>query len=169
MLLGWAFGQFLLERPNATRIRKSLALAFVVALAVFLFVRGENAYGNMRLLREGGSLVQWLHVSKYPPSVSYDTLELGISFLLLAVFYMIPDGALGANNPLLVLGRTPMFFYLLHIPLLVGLGHFLGLRHEGGIGMAMEFAAVAIALLYVPCLAYGRFKRKHPDSLARYI
>ena len=40
----------------------------------------------MALLREDGSLVQWLHVSKYPPSVTYDALELGIAWLLLALF-----------------------------------------------------------------------------------
>ena len=31
--------------------------------------------------------LQWLHVAKYPPSLSYTTLELGLTFLLLALFF----------------------------------------------------------------------------------
>ena len=47
-------------------------------------MRGANSYGNMLLFRETSSPVQWLHVSKYPPSLSFYSLELGIMAMLLS-------------------------------------------------------------------------------------
>ena len=53
-------------------------------VAVFAVVRAANGYGNMLLYREDHSFVQWLHVSKYPPSITYTALELGIMALIMA-------------------------------------------------------------------------------------
>jgi hypothetical protein len=71
----------------------------------------------MGLLREDGSLAQWLHVSKYPPSVTYDALELGIGWLLLALFLVWRPPA-WADAVLRPLGQSAFFFYLLHAHLL---------------------------------------------------
>ena len=75
----------------------------------------------MALLREDGSLVQWLHVSKYPPSVTYDALELGIAWLLLALFLVWRPPA-WADAVLRPLGQSAFFFYLLHAHLLAVAG-----------------------------------------------
>lgn len=56
-------------------------------LAVSFVVRVWNGYGNMRLLREDNIWVQWLHVSKYPPSLSFITLELGLMCLVWSCVY----------------------------------------------------------------------------------
>ena len=135
-----------------------------------LLVRGANGYGNMVLYREGGSVLQWLHVSKYPPSLSYVSLELGIMALCLAAFFRAARaGAFRDRGILLVLGRVPMFFYLLHIPLLVGAGKVLGLSHRLGVGSAYGFGALAVLALYFPCVLYGRYKAAHPAGLARFL
>src|SRR5207244_10694474 len=55
-----------------------------------------------------GSLVQWLHVSKYPPSLSFTALELGLAALLLATSFRVARLAPGAARtltPLAVLGQ----------------------------------------------------------------
>src|SRR5439155_20675441 len=88
MMLGWAFGSYLRTAPRVAAERRLLA-AGLAALALFVVVRGLNGYGNMRLLREDGSLVQWLHVSKYPPSLSFTALELGLAALLLATSFRV--------------------------------------------------------------------------------
>ena len=174
MLLGWAFGHALRHRPPADKLSPlKLAASGTALIAVFLAVRGVNAYGNMGLLRENGSLVQWLHVSKYPPSLTFVTLELGIMALVLALLGWFARASHVAeprgNNPLTVFGQTPMFFYLLHIPLLALLARALHLEHKLGVGSAFGFAALAALLLYPLCIWYRRYKTAHPNGLTRYF
>jgi uncharacterized membrane protein len=170
MLLGWAFGRFLARRPAPGTTSRVLASSGVALLALFAVVRGRNAYGNMGLLREDGDLVQWLHVSKYPPSLSFAALELGIATLLLAGF-VVASGHVAArpNGLLRVLGRTPMFFYLLHIPCLVLAARALHVGHTLGLGWTLFFAAAVVAALYPLCLVYSRYKAAHPEGWTRYV
>jgi uncharacterized membrane protein len=170
MLFGFVFGRHVAARPDPRRVRLELALGGVVLLVLFGVVRGLNGYGNMSLLRESGALVQWLHVSKYPPSLSYDLLEFGIMSLVLAALYVAEARTTPADDGLLlVLGRTPMFFYLLHIPLLVLTAHALGVAHALGLGATYGFAALVIGALYPACRVYRRYKEAHPDGWTRYL
>jgi len=173
MLLGWGFGHALRHRPRGDQLRPlRLAWAGFALLAIFFVVRGVNAYGNMRLLREDGTLVQWLHVSKYPPSLTFVALELGIMALVLAGLALLARSAHNAtrtSNPLIVFGQTPMFFYLLHIPLLALLARALRIEHSLGLGSAYGFAALAALLLFPLCIWYRRYKAAHPTGLARYF
>ncbi|MFZ5896195.1 MAG: DUF1624 domain-containing protein [Myxococcota bacterium] len=171
MLLGWVWGQHLLTRkPSADRIARELLVAGAALLVVFLGVRGLNAYGNMMLLRDDGSLVQWLHVGKYPPALSYVSLELAVMCACLsACFWLGERRPLEQNHVLLVLGQTPMLFYLLHFPLLVVSAHALGVKHRLGIGGALLGALGAVLLLYPVCRAYRVYKAAHPGGIARLI
>lgn len=170
LLLGWALGTFLARRPAPRTISRALAAAGVGLLALFAIVRGANGYGNMGLLRESTTIVQWLHVSKYPPSLSFAALELGIGLLLLAGFTLASEHVPARPGGLLmVLGRTPMFFYLLHIPCLLFASWALGVGHKLGLGATFFFAAAVLAVLYPLCLLYGRYKAAHPDGWARYV
>ena len=66
MVLGWSIGNMLMTN----RIRRPVrfySIAGFISIIMFLILRGLNGYGNMVLCRYGSSLVQWLHVSKYPP------------------------------------------------------------------------------------------------------
>jgi uncharacterized membrane protein len=170
MLLGYCFGSSIDRGADQETIRKRLLLAAGALLSIFVVVRGANGYGNMLLYREGGSLVQWLHVSKYPPSISYVSLELGIgAFLLWAIMGLVSRRPVSERSLLLVLGRAPMFFYLLHIPLLALAAAALGLAHRLGIGGAFGFAALVTSVLYPLCLYYGRFKGAHPRTVLDYL
>jgi uncharacterized membrane protein len=170
MLLGWALGRSLTGRTDPRATARMLALSGGALLAVFGVVRGLNGYGNMGLLREGAGAVQWLHVSKYPPSLTYVALELGLGLLLLAAFTLAETRiAASPGGLLIVLGRTPMFFYLLHIPCLVLTAKWLGVESRLGLGWTFFFAAAVIALLYPLCLRYGRYKAAHPGGWTRYV
>jgi uncharacterized membrane protein len=170
MLFGFVFGRMLSTKPERRRVQIGLAMAGVTMIALFMVVRGANGYGNMGLPRYGGSLVQWLHVSKYPPSLSFVLLELGILSVALAVLQLVEDRTIPKSNGLLlVLGQTPMFFYLLHIPLLVVSAHVLGVAHTLGLGATYAIAAVVVAVLYPACVAYRRYKTAHPDGWTRYL
>jgi len=166
MMLGWGAAEVARRAP--ARFPARVALAGVVALVLFLGVRGLNGWGNMGLLREGNSLVQWLHVSKYPPSVSYVGLELGIGWLLLALFLVWRPPA-WADAVLRPLGQSAFFFYLLHAHLLAVAALALGMHGKEGLVATYVAAAAVIAVLLPACGAYRRYKLAHPASLAQYI
>ena len=143
-------------------------MAGLAGLAVFVVFRALNGWGNMGLLREGDSLVQWLHVSKYPPSIAYDGLELGIGWLLLALFLVWRPPA-WADAVLRPLGQSAFFFYLLHAHLLMLLAYAVGMHGKAGLVATYVSAALVIAVLVPACSAYRRYKLAHPNSIAQYI
>ena len=169
MVLGWVCGAHLLEKADFKPVR-FFTKAGVVSLIAFLIVRGINRYGNMLLYRYDHSITQWLHVSKYPPSLSFAALELGIMFLILAVlFAWYRKRKPSPANPLLVFGRTPLFFYILHVHLLVLAAKALNLYRAGGLAETGMATLTVLLLLYPLCRRYDRLKRAHPQSLLRYL
>jgi len=177
MLLGWCFGLWLITQresgaPPATRL---LLLAGVASLLVFALVRGVDGYGNMFLHREDNSLVQWLHVSKYPPGIAYTTLELGLMALLLSGLMALESRlvrlgvATNRNNALLLFGQTALFFYLLHQFMLGAAARALGMHKQGGLLSAYVAAAIALAVLYPLCRWYRSYKQAHPRSFVRFV
>ncbi len=169
MCLGWVFGRSLVdEREKALRRLVGWGMA---ALAVFVLVRGLNGYGNVLLYRDDGSLVQWLHVSKYPPSLSYASLELGLMALLLAGFWWVEArwGQVKVLAPLRVLGQTALFFYLLHVHLLEGAASVLGVKKQLGLGATYLGTVAVLAVLYPACAWYRRYKAAHPHGWTRYV
>lgn len=174
MLLGWAFGRVVGVGPAsapAARPERWLVPAGAASLGLFVVVRGLNRYGNMLLPREDGSLVQWLHVSKYPPSLSFMALELGLMALCLAALFALSRRAGAARwlAPLLVFGQTALFFYVLHIHLLELSARALGVHHRLGLAAAYAGALAVLVLLYPLCARYGRYKRAHPNGWTRYL
>jgi uncharacterized membrane protein len=165
MMVGWAWGTTLATRPPRPR---SLVVAGVAALAVFAAVRGANGYGNMRLWREDGSLVQWLHVSKYPPSLSFTALELGVMAVLLALFarLRLRGAAAPALQILELFGSVALFYYLLHVHLLEVSGLVLG---KPGLAVTYLAAALTLIVLYPLCSVYRQYKAAHPHAWTRYI
>lgn len=169
MLLGWCLGRRLVTAPPA-RVGRLLAPVGLGSLAVFALLRDLNGYGNMRLGRDDGSLVQWLHVSKYPPSLSYTTLELGLMALCLgALFGVQRRQQPAAMRPLLVLGQTALFFYLLHVHALTLGAWALGALHGRGLAETWAASVTVVVLLYPLCVRYRRYKLARPDGWARYL
>jgi len=176
MVLGWGFGRHLLGMTPTGRLAeagRNCSRAGFTALAVFLLVRGLDGYGNMALHRDDGSLVQWLHVSKYPPALAYTALELGLMALGLAFCFAL-ERRLRAPasrwNPLRVYGQTPLFYYMLHF---VGLGTAATVL-TGGIGqrgLPETYLAMLATLfaLYPLCLLWRRYKTAHSDSWTQYV
>src|SRR5262249_9028655 len=126
-------------------------------------------YGNMLLLRDDGSLVQWLHVSKYPPSIAYDALELGLASLLFAGLFVVVERRPGFAAPVRTLGQVALFYYLLHIHLMALVAEAAGVRATLGIGAAFGGAALALLVLYPLSAAYGRYKAANPGGWRQYV
>ena len=176
LAIGWGFGRWLLGVDPATRLRRAVrrcGSAGVASLALFAVIRGIDRYGNMALHRDDASLVQWLHVSKYPPALSFATLELGLMALCLAACFAL-EARLKAPasrwNPLRVYGQTALFYYMLHF---LGLGAaafaLTGGLGRHGLGEAYLATLAALVLLYPFCLAWRRYKSAHSRGWPQYL
>jgi uncharacterized membrane protein len=131
MAAGYALGPvFQWEAPR--RIRFWLTSAALLLLS-FVALRAFNLYGDADhwAAQHRGwmfDLMSFVRVSKYPPSLLYLLVTLGIGMLLLALFERIRE-----NRVLMLFGRTPMFFYVIHIALIHFLGNlYFDLRYGGG-------------------------------------
>jgi len=177
MLLGWAFGRYLLDRPPTEQghqdAEKLLLLCGLSALLFWAYLRSGNGYGNMGLLRDDTTIVQWLHMSKYPPALVYSLMELGLMALILVVFMRFErrmSTPANAWNPLLVFGQTALFFYMLHFILLGGLAIAItGGMMLRGLTETYVVTAVVLVVLYPVCLGFRALKRRYPTSVLQYI
>lgn len=177
MLLGWAFGRHLLAHTTPDggheESEKLLLMSGLSGLLFWAYIRSANDYGNMGLLRDDTTIVQWLHMSKYPPALVFSLMELGLMALCLVAFMRYESRMTGpprALNPLFVFGQTALFFYMLHFVLLGGLA----LVVTGGIGLrglpeTYMAAAAVIVVLYPTCIGYRALKRKYPKSVLQYV
>ena len=169
MLLGWVCGRYMLAKGDFAPVR-IFSMVAVFSLIAFLIIRGLNQFGNMWLYRYDHSIPQWLHVSKYPPSLTFSALELGLMFLILAIlFAWYRNRNTSAANPLQVFGRAPLFFYVIHVHLLAAAAWVLNLYRAFGLLETYIATVVALMVLYPLCRWYGRLKQARPKSLLRYL
>jgi uncharacterized membrane protein len=124
---GFCFGQvFLLEPQKRRRITLQLGTALTVA---FIVIRAINHYADPVAWSHQKSamftVLSFLNCTKYPGSLDFLLMTLGPSLLLLAYFERIQ---FKFTNPLIIFGRVPMFYFVLHfylIHILVVLAAFL--------------------------------------------
>jgi len=173
MVLGWVFGRNMTNfATGKTRLppKTVLWVVGVLALGVFVVVRACRGYGDMFLPRTGDSWEQWLHVSKYPPSLTYNALELGLLCLCLAGLMTIePVIGVRQNGVFLVFGQTAMFFYLVHRLLLEVPATYFGLRGVGNLATTYIASGVLLILLYPACRWFRTLKATHPTSFLKYF
>ena len=114
MALGYGVGQ-IFERPPPVR-DAFLAWLGVAMLVAFVLLRAFNLYGDASPWSTQSdttrTILSVLKVTKYPPSLLYTLVTLGITISLVPLIERI-DGLPG--RVLLVFGRTPLFTYLLHL------------------------------------------------------
>jgi uncharacterized membrane protein len=172
MILGWVFGRYMLSPPRPWPLapRHFLWFAGFAALAVFGIVRYFQGYGDMFLNRTDNSWQQWLHVSKYPPSLTFSSLELGLLSLCLALLMTLePIIGVRQNGAFLVFGQTAMFFYIVHRLVLEVPATYFGLRGFGNLTTTYVVSAGLLTLLYPACVWFRNVKLSHPTSILRFF
>jgi uncharacterized membrane protein len=137
-----------------------------VLLLVGVALRAAGGWGNIRLPRDSG-WIEFLNNVKYPPSLVFWTISLGIGLLLLALLVRLPEKVKSDRSPLIVFGQTPLFFYVAHF-YFFAICAFAFFREAASLeGMYLVWAAVLVAL-YPVCAWYRRFKMAKPrESLWR--
>jgi uncharacterized membrane protein len=173
MVLGWVFGRHLIRfaaGQSTVSGKKVLWISGAAGLVIFAVVRGMAGYGDMFLHRADNSWQQWLHVSKYPPSITFYSLELGILFLCLALLRTL-ELRIGVreNGVFYVFGQTAMFYYLVHRLTFETAATYFGLRGFDGLAATYGMAAVMIVLLYPACRWYRSLRAAHPGSFLKYL
>jgi len=191
MAAGFAFGAAL-TRPDRRKVILALGTAMTV---LFLLLRGFNLYGNgvagypysaghwSVQSTASSTIISFLNTEKYPPSLDYLLMTLGPALILLGLLDKT-RGERGISRVLLVYGRVPMFYYILHIYLihilaiLVALavhqpaswlwhGAFFMLPTPAGYGHGLPFIyavwILAVASLYPSCRWYMELKQRHRD------
>jgi uncharacterized membrane protein len=173
MLLGWVFGRKMVQfaaGEAGLSPRNLLCVAGLAGLAIFVLVRASKGYGDMFLHRTDNSWEQWLHVSKYPPSLSFSALELGLLCLCLATLLAIePVIGVRPNGVFLVFGQTAMFFYIVHRLVLEVPATYFGLRGVGNLTTTFAVSGVVLVLLYPACRWFRSFKAAHASSFLKYF
>ena len=115
--VGYGLGQ-IYGWPSARRRAFLLPLGLGMT-AAFLVLRGINVYGDPQRWSTQKSaaftVLSFLNTTKYPPSLLYLLMTLGPAM----VFLWSIDGTTPQwLRPALVIGKVPMFYYLLHLPLI---------------------------------------------------
>lgn len=153
---GMVFGYLLLEYGERSY---SWALTMGAAfLAAFVIIRASDGFGNIRPML-GDSWIDFLNVVKYPPSISFTFLTLGLNLLLLGGLARINKGWQKFLSPLVVFGRSPLFFYVLHLFVFALIGA--SFTPSGtSLGNMFFFWIAGLLLLYPLCLWYGRLKQR---------
>jgi len=129
MATGYGFGA-VLQRPPDVR-RKVVLLFGISATVLFMVVRAINQYGDPDPWSVQKNplftLFSFLNCHKYPPSLLYLLMTLGPALIVLA---LLDRGTPRFLRPVLAFGRVPLFYYLLHLPLIHGLAVLLAcIRH----------------------------------------
>ncbi|MBB3691739.1 DUF1624 domain-containing protein [Sphingomonas sp. BK580] len=163
--LGYAIGPWFHASP-AWR-RRALAAAGATLLLAFVLLRAINRYGEPVPWELGATpLLTWLsflNVTKYPPSLDFLLLTLGLGASLLAGFEQ------RAPRWLAVLGSAPMFFYLLHLYALHLLAIAAGGREVPTIGHVWLLAAAATPPLWWATRWFAAAKRRSASRWLRFF
>ena len=175
------------------------------ATVLFIVLRAFNTYGNPphgiahSTPGEWHSQATWLmtvvsflNLEKYPPSLQFLLMTIGPALILLAWVDRLPTTGLSQRllHPLLIFGRVPLFFYVLHLYVIhltaIALAYafhqptawlfhgafWMNQTPDGyGFGLPMVYAAwlFAVALLYLPCAWFAALKQRKKSWWLSYL
>ena len=206
MMTGYAFGT-IVQRPRDERRRFCLRLGTALTLA-FILLRAIDVYGDPRPWRVkpapaaqaqvaaqahprpvAPALIRFLATNKYPASLDFLLMTLGPMFLLLG----FAESAGGRFADIVTtFGRVPMFYYLLHIPLIHAAACVVSLIREGhldawllgnhpmipgrppagytwNLGLLYLVYALCVTTLYFPCRWYADLRARHKSKWLSYV
>ncbi len=179
ILLGYFTGPLYARDTDPDFRRKVLIGLGCGCLALLLLLRGFNIYGETQPWVAGDTVIEtlmsFLNYTKYPPSLDFLLVTLGIAFLLLSWFESHTGKLSGVLE---TFGSAPMFFYIFHLYVLVigykillaifgpNHGDLLAVNHIGWVWVALLIMSAA---LYFPTKAFAEFKHRTNQKWAKYF
>lgn len=188
MMLGYCAGVWFTSAWSREARKKILVRTGLGLIALFVLVRFTNLYGNpvdWSVQKNAFyTVLSFINVTKYPPSVLFLCLMLGPALLLLAWLEGIKNKL---TDSMVVFGRTAFFYYILHIYIIhiaaavcfFARGHsFEDAAHVGqqfpfmfvapgegyGLGVVYLVWALFVIALYPLCKRYDSYKTRHPEK-----
>lgn len=190
MLIGFASGKlFEIDRVKRKYLFLKISLG---AVFLFLVLRFINVYGDpssWAFQRNGlYTFLSFMNITKYPPSLLFCLITLGIMFCLLAF-------AETARNIIFriisVYGKVPLFYFLIHF-FLIHLVLLAVMFLQGFSWNELDFASGTfgrpkglqsglhlwqiyliwigvVVLLYKPCKLFGKYKSTHKKWWLKYV
>jgi uncharacterized membrane protein len=186
MALGYACGAIVVMESSARQ--RNLMRVGVTATALFLVIGGVMVFAGPPSDDGMPALFRLLNQRKYPASPLFLLMTLGPSIALLP---LMERARKGIADVLATFGRVPLFYYLLHIPLIHATALVVWYLRDGAFG-AERFAtapyvfiqdpqqqwslpllylvfAIDVAILYVACRWYMHVKATRPRPWMRYV
>ena len=162
------------------------------ALLLFIIIRFINIYGDPAtwMAQKNGvyTFLSFMNVTKYPPSLVFCLVALGLMFLILAFAERIKGRFMDFTS---VYGKVPLFYFLVHFYVIhaatVALMFLQGFSWsqldfasgtfgrpkgvESGIHLQAVYVIWIIVVLvpYKPCIWFGKFKAEHKKWWLKYI
>jgi len=190
MLVGFATGK-LFELADDKRRNTFLKIG-LGALVLFTLLRFINIYGDPALWSSQKNnlftFLSFINVTKYPPSLLFSLVTLGIMFVILALAEQVKTSF---TNFVSVYGKVPLFFYLIHWyiihPTLIAIMFLQGFHwpdldfasgnfgRPKGVESGLELWAIyliwlgVILTLYYPCRKYSIYKAAQNKWWLKYI
>ena len=182
MLAGFGAGGLFTLAVNERR--KAFLKIGLLSLLMFLFIRAINIYGDPAPWAEQKTILytflSFINVTKYPPSLSFCLLMLGIMFLLL--FFI--DGIQNRlTDFMMVYGKVPLFYFVIHWyiihPLMFLVVYLQGYTSDdlvfgfnfgrpagSGVGLWAVYLIwlLAVIILYPVCKSYGKYKELNRET-----
>ena len=185
MALGYVFGAFYQKDFPAEQRRRWLLSIGMGATLLFITLRGFNLYGEPHPWQTQDSfvftLMSFLNTTKYPPSLHFLLMTTGPALIFLSAIESFGDRL---PKPVIVFGRIPFFFYIVHLYVIHALAMLL-LVYEGrdwheyilsargilsgtlrnfGLSLgAVYFVWIGlVASLYPFCKWYQSYRENHP-------
>jgi uncharacterized membrane protein len=187
MMLGYCCGKIFTQFDTAKR-NKILLQTGISLLVFFAVLRATNLYGNpFHWAQQKNTLytfLSFMDVHKYPPSLLYMCATIGPVLIFLA---LIKNTQSRFAKIMIVYGRVPLFFYILHfyvlhtinIILFISRGHSVSEGMKGVQGLPFKFMipgegyplwvvyaiwiSVVVAV-YPLCKWYDRYKTNNPGK-----
>jgi uncharacterized membrane protein len=189
---GYGLGQVYRWSPERRRtflLRVGLALA-----AGFVLLRAVNLYGDpVRWAPQASAaltVVSFLNATKYPPSLLFLLMTLGPALLILRA---LDGNAPRLLRPALVFGRVPLFYFVLHLPLIHLLAVIVCYAQNGAVHWMFEspnlgaypFTAppgwglslpeiyllwvLVVVMLYPACRWFAAVRQRRTDAWLSYL
>ena len=184
MAAGYGFGLILIKEEKA----RNKICWWIGVSSIILFLIAGSIIASKNGNAEMPFLFRLLNQQKYPPSQLYLLMTLG-PLIALVPFAERAKGWL--SNVLSIFGRVPMFYYLLHIPLIHLMALLVNIILTGSsqqqfyntapftempdnikwnLGLLYLVFIIVEVILFFLCRAYGNYKAKHPEKKwLRYI